>query len=77
MYAVHLDMSDAEKLSRRSFEPFQSGVDIAGGSKASADFKRGVDVTYEVIYFRSFATDLKGTMTCTGMRSRNIRRYAT
>jgi len=50
--AQFLDMSDAEKLSRRSFEPFQSGVDVAGGGKARADFKRGVDVTYEVIYFR-------------------------
>ena len=41
-------MSDAEKLSRRSFEPFDAGVEIAGGDAPRADFQRHVDVTYEV-----------------------------
>jgi hypothetical protein len=50
--AQFLDMSDAEKLSHRSFEPFQAGIEVAGASAPRADFQRGVDVQYEVIYFR-------------------------
>lgn len=49
--AQFLDMSDAEKLSRRSFEPFQAGIEVAGASAPRADFQRGVDVKYEVIYY--------------------------
>ena len=47
-----LTSSDAEKLSRRSFEPFEAGVEIAGGSAPSADAQKHVDVVYEVIYVR-------------------------
>jgi hypothetical protein len=50
--AQFFDMDDAEKLSRRSFEPFDAGVEIAGTGAPRADFQRHVDVTYEVIYFR-------------------------
>ena len=50
--AQFLDMDDAEKLSRRSFERFDAGVEIAGTTALRADFQRHVDLTYEVIYFR-------------------------
>jgi hypothetical protein len=50
--AQFLDMSDAEKLSRRSFDPFPAGVAVAGGNAPRATFQRGVDVEYEVVYFR-------------------------
>jgi Family of unknown function (DUF6603) len=49
--AQFLDLNDAEKLSRRSFEPFDAGVEIGGGGPR-ADFQRHVEVAYEVIYFR-------------------------
>jgi hypothetical protein len=45
-------MSDAEKLSRRSYEPYAAGVAVAGGNAPRAVFQRVVDVEYEVIYFR-------------------------
>ena len=35
-----LELSDAEKLSRRCFEPFDAGVEIAGGDQPRADFQR-------------------------------------
>jgi hypothetical protein len=50
--AQFLDMSDAEKLSRRSFEPLDSGVEIGGGGAPKADFQTKVDVAYEVVYVR-------------------------
>jgi hypothetical protein len=50
--AQFFDMDDAEKLSRRSFEPFDAGVEIAGTGAPRADFQRHIDVIYEVIYFR-------------------------
>jgi hypothetical protein len=50
--AQFLDLSDSEKLSRRSFEPFEAGVEIAGGSAPRADAQKHVDVVYEVIYVR-------------------------
>jgi hypothetical protein len=50
--AQFLELSDAERLSRRSFEPFQSGVEIAGGVAPRADYQTRVDVAYEVIYVR-------------------------
>ncbi len=51
--AAHfLDLSDAEKLSRPSFEPFTAGVEIAGGNAPMTGHQREMDVTYEVIYFR-------------------------
>ena len=50
--AQFLDLNDAEKLSRRSFEPFDAGVEIGGGASPRADFQRHVEVKYEVIYFR-------------------------
>lgn len=50
--AQFFDLSDAEKLSRRSFEPYAAGVAVAGGNAPRANFQRVVDVVYEVIYFR-------------------------
>lgn len=50
--AQFFDMSDAEKLSRRSYEPYAAGVRLAGGNAPRAVFQRAVDVVYEVIYFR-------------------------
>jgi hypothetical protein len=50
--AQFLEMSDAEKLSRRSFEPFDSGVEIGGDGAPKADFQTKVDVAYEVVYVR-------------------------
>lgn len=50
--AQFFDMSDAEKLSRRSYEPYPAGVALAGGNAPRANFQRVVDVVYEVIYFR-------------------------
>lgn len=50
--AQFFDMSDAEKLSRRSYEPYPAGVALAGGNAPRANFQRKVDVEYEVIYFR-------------------------
>ena len=48
--AQFLDLSDAEKLSRRSFELFDAGVEIGGGSAPKASFQTKVDVAYEVVY---------------------------
>jgi hypothetical protein len=50
--AQFLDMSDADKLSQRSFQPFAAGIELAGTAMPKADFQRCVDVVYEVIYFR-------------------------
>jgi hypothetical protein len=50
--AQFLELSDAEKLSRRSYEPFAAGIEVNGANAPKADFQRGVDVVYEVIYFR-------------------------
>ena len=48
--AQFLEMSDAEKLSRKSFEKYDSGVRIGGGEGANADYVTELDVAYEVIY---------------------------
>jgi hypothetical protein len=50
--AQYLDLSDAERLSRRSFEPLEAGLEIAGGAAPKADVQTKVDVAYEVIYVR-------------------------
>ncbi|MFT3722107.1 MAG: hypothetical protein QM773_00865 [Hyphomonadaceae bacterium] len=50
--AQFLELSDAERLSRRSFEPFDAGIEIAGGASPRADFQTHVEVAYEVIYVR-------------------------
>jgi hypothetical protein len=50
--AQFLAMNDAEKLSRPSFETFLAGVEIDGGNAPKADHQRGIEVVYEVIYFR-------------------------
>lgn len=50
--AQYLDLSDAERLSRRSFEPLEAGVEIASGLAPRADAQTRVDVAYEVIYVR-------------------------
>jgi hypothetical protein len=43
-------MSDAEKLSRPSFAPYDAGIVIGGDLAPRTDFMRPRDVTYEVIY---------------------------
>jgi hypothetical protein len=48
--AQFIELSDAEKLSRRSFEKYDAGVRVAGGDRAKADYYAGLDVVYEVIY---------------------------
>ncbi len=48
--AQFLDMSDAEKLSRKSFERFHAGVRVGGGDLPAADYVTALDVVYEVIY---------------------------
>jgi hypothetical protein len=48
--AQFLDLSDAEKLSRKSFERYDAGVRVGGGDQPAADYFIGLDVAYEVIY---------------------------
>jgi hypothetical protein len=48
--AQFLEMSDAEKLSRKSFEKYESGIRIGGGDRPNADYTLELDVAYEVIY---------------------------
>jgi hypothetical protein len=50
--AQFTDLSDAEKLSRPSFESLEAGVQVRGGDAPRADFMRVVELTYEVIYIR-------------------------
>jgi hypothetical protein len=48
--AQFFDLSDSEKLARKSFEQYGAGVRIAGGTAANADDVVAMDVVYEVIY---------------------------
>jgi hypothetical protein len=48
--AQFLDLSDADKLSRRSFEQFDAGVTVGAGDAPRADYVAMLDVVYEVIY---------------------------
>jgi hypothetical protein len=48
--AQFFEMSDAEKLSRPSFEQFDSGVAIGGDPLPHADCMRQREVSYEVVY---------------------------
>ena len=48
--AQFLEMSDAEKLSRKSFERYDAGIRIGGGDRPAADYRIGLDVAYEVVY---------------------------
>ncbi len=48
--AQFLDMSDAEKLSRKSFEAYDAGVRVGGGDAPNADYVAALDVVYEVVY---------------------------
>jgi hypothetical protein len=48
--AQFLEMSDAEKLSRKSFEKYDSGVRVGAGDRPRADYFTELDVAYEVIY---------------------------
>jgi len=50
--AQFTELSDAEKLSRPSFESLEAGVQVRGGDAPRADFMRVVKLTYEVIYVR-------------------------
>jgi len=43
-------LSDADKLSRKSFERYDAGVRIGGGDAPNADYVVALDVIYEVIY---------------------------
>jgi hypothetical protein len=48
--AQFIDMSDAQKLSSRSFEKYDAGVQVGGGSAVNADYVKSLEVNYEVIY---------------------------
>jgi hypothetical protein len=48
--AQFFDMTDAEALSRPSFEDFDAGVAIGGDAPCRVDWMRVRDVAYEVIY---------------------------
>jgi hypothetical protein len=48
--AQFFEMTDAEALSRPSFDQFESGVLIGDASKLASDFMRVREVAYEVIY---------------------------
>jgi len=43
-------ISDAEKLSRKSFESYDAGVQVGGGDAPIADYVVPLDVVYEVVY---------------------------
>ncbi|GAB4042321.1 DUF6603 domain-containing protein [Spirosoma litoris] len=48
--AQFIQLSDAEKLSRPSFEPFDAGLRLGGSSQPNSDYAVGLDVAYELIY---------------------------
>ncbi len=48
--AQYLEMTDAQKLASRSFERYDGGVQVGGGSAVNADYVKGLTVEYEVIY---------------------------
>jgi hypothetical protein len=48
--AQFLDMTDAQKLARKSFEEYDAGIRVGGGSGAVGDYVVGRDVAYEVVY---------------------------
>lgn len=48
--AQFIEMTDAEKLSRRSFERFDAGLQVGAGDASRADYSSALDVVYEVIY---------------------------
>jgi hypothetical protein len=48
--AQFIDMTDAQKLSRKSFEKFDAGVRVGGGDNVNTDYVTGEDVVYEVVY---------------------------
>jgi hypothetical protein len=48
--AQFFSMTDAEKLSRPSFDQYKSGVAIGGSALPETDWMRAREVTYEVIY---------------------------
>ena len=48
--AQFIEMPDAQKLSSRSFEKYDAGVRVGGGSAVNADYVKTREVAYEVIY---------------------------
>ncbi|HKS29811.1 MAG TPA: DUF6603 domain-containing protein [Pyrinomonadaceae bacterium] len=48
--AQFIEMSDAEKIARRSFETMDAGVELGGSNAATSDYAVRLDVEYEVIY---------------------------
>jgi Family of unknown function (DUF6603) len=48
--AQFVDMSDDQKLSRRSFELYDAGVQVGGGDHVNADYFVLLQVAYEVVY---------------------------
>jgi hypothetical protein len=48
--AQFVDMSDAQKLSSRSFERYEAGVQVGGGSAVNGDYVKSLSVAYEVLY---------------------------
>jgi hypothetical protein len=48
--AQFFEMSDSDKLSRKSFESYDAGVRIGGSDAPVSDYVVSLDVVYEVIY---------------------------
>ena len=48
--AQFIDMPDTQKLSSRSFEHYEGGVRVGGGSAVNTDYVKTRDLEYEVIY---------------------------
>ncbi|RRB07231.1 DUF6603 domain-containing protein [Larkinella rosea] len=48
--AQFIEMTDAQKLARPSFEPFDAGVRIGGSNQLKSSYAVGLDVTYELVY---------------------------
>jgi hypothetical protein len=57
--AQFTEMSDAEKLSRASFERLEAGIEVRGGDAPKGDFMRVVELAFEVIYIRKPRFDIR------------------
>ena len=56
--AEYIEMTDAEKLSSRSFERYDAGVRCGGGDLVAADYFKSLEVEYEVIYVPEHRTPM-------------------
>jgi len=48
--AQYVDMDDAQKLSSRSFERYEAGVQVGGGNQVNTTYAKHLSVEYEVVY---------------------------